>query len=117
PEDDECSLFLKVKNNLAPRSLPGWKFRIKEHRINDAITAPYVKWIGKDERNIDAILTGNKKKESKKLDAAADFLLDTLRDGRTILLPCAWMQRLLVSTASMTYIDAVTWMAMARSGL
>jgi hypothetical protein len=82
PDDDECALFLKIKNNIARRNLPGWKVRFKEYEVDRGVKAPAIEWLDEDNRKIDAVLSGLKVRSAKKGDAADAFLRDILSDGR-----------------------------------
>lgn len=82
PDDpDQGSVFVRMKNNLAQRKLPGWKFRLREHRIATGITAPRVDWGGADDRSMDELLTA-RGRGSPKRDSAAAFLRQLLAEGR-----------------------------------
>lgn len=81
PDDDRCSLFLKVKNNHVRRGQPGWKFEIKSQFVQTAVEAPFIEWVGEDDRKLDDLLSGRKTRKSKKGDAASAFLLDQFSAG------------------------------------
>jgi putative DNA primase/helicase len=91
PDDEnQCRLFVRAKNNLAPDSTPSLAFDFIasevgfDQRLGKPIIAPHVRWLGHvDVSAIDAMRAASegKGKASTVLDDTKEFLAKLLADG------------------------------------
>lgn len=82
--DSDRILFLRAKNNLAPRGEPGLAYRLRAKEVAKGITAPYVAWDGSVDISADqalAALQDGGGRPPKEREEAEQFLRDALHEG------------------------------------
>jgi hypothetical protein len=93
PDNEDATLFIKAKGNLAPRDLPALRYTIStrqvgfDKKLNKSIEAPFIVWdeAGVEITALEAMEAATGGTRGRARDEAEDFLRSRLAGGAFVL--------------------------------